>query len=186
MLRYVLTSTIFLLGIAIGIAIRHYHNIPLVDAINIIDVATLIVTIFLAVYIPGVFDRHMQVKQDKKVLIERRLSELQDMYRKVNQQVQDGAESVRDIFTTNNTLDVAWNRLHIIGTLLEYLELNESFEEELAEIRSLCSKHKKLLFDAHLSESDIIYPESVRNEEEKLYNAIDKATSILIFKINDI
>lgn len=186
LLRYVLTFTIFGLGIAIGIAIRHYHNIPLDDAINIVDVATLMVTIFLAVYIPGVFDRHMQVKQDKKELIEHRLEDFQDFYRRINQLVQHGTESSKDIYIINNTLDVASNRFSIIITLMNYLGLDESFEEELLEIKNLVAEHRNMLVGVQASSPNFIYPEDIRDKEEKLYNKIDKATSILIFKVNDI
>lgn len=186
LLRNVLVGTIFLLGIAIGMAIRHYYYIPLDDAINIIDVATLIVTIFLAVYIPGVFDRHMQVKQDKKELIEHRLEDFQEFYHRINQLVHHGTESSKDISIIENTLDVASNRFAIIITLMNYLSLTESFEEEIKEIKGLLAQHRDLLLNMDVASKNFIYPEDIRDEEEKLYNKIDKATSILIFKINDI
>lgn len=187
-LKYVLTLAVFSLGIAIGMAIRHYYHIPLDDAINIVDVATLLVTIFLAVYIPGVFDRHMQVKQDKKVLIEHRLEDLQEFFHRINQMVQRETETSKDVYIINNTLDVALNRFNIIVTLMDYLMLNESFEDELLEIKGLIAEHRELLIDLEPGPqpNKFIYPEEIRDQEEKLYNKIDKATSILIFKINDV
>lgn len=186
LLKYLLYVSILALGVAAGIAIRHYYQIPMIEAINIVDVATLIVTIFLAVYIPGVFDRQLQVKQDKKELIEHRLEELQGFYRRVNQIAQNGAETDRDVYIVNNTLDVAANRLTIISTLMEYLNLDDTFKEEMEELKGLNREYELLLNGTEQPKDGFIYPETIRRKEEQLYNKLDKATSLLVFKISDI
>ena len=65
-IKYSMYLFILVLGIILGITIRHYYNIPIAETINIIDVATLVVTIFLAVYIPEVLDRKLQIKREHK------------------------------------------------------------------------------------------------------------------------
>ena len=72
-MRYFLYFFLLGVGIITGIAIRHYSNVPLEETINLVDVATLVVTIFLAVYIPEVLDRKLQVQRDKKTLINNRI-----------------------------------------------------------------------------------------------------------------
>lgn len=123
-LKYLLYATILLLGVAAGIAIRHYYNIPMIESINIIDLATLIVTIFLAIYIPGVFDQQMEVRQDKKELLEHRIEDLQELYRTVNLSVQQGQAGAKDRLLLHNSLDVAANRFNTVNTLLDYLGMS--------------------------------------------------------------
>ncbi|MCD7969004.1 MAG: hypothetical protein LUF87_01455 [Alistipes sp.] len=183
-LKYLLYGTIFLLGTAAGIAIRHYYNIPMIESINIIDVATLIVTIFLAVYIPGVFDRQMEVRQDKKELIEHRIGDLQEQLRQVDRQVQRGQLSEKERELLMNSLEVAANRFGTIITLFDYLGLDDTFTDDTSRIRDLLSSLCDLLNKARLRDGD--YSGEVRREEERLYNEIDKQTSLLVFRISDI
>ncbi len=65
-LRYIIYTAFLCLGIIIGIAVNHYYQLPLAEAINIVDLATLVTTIFLAVYIPEVLDRKLEIQRDKK------------------------------------------------------------------------------------------------------------------------
>lgn len=80
LLRVFVYVVVLIIGIVIGIAIRHYHNIPLSDEINLVDLATLVATVFLAVYVPEVLDRKLQNTRDKKELLENRINELQTLF----------------------------------------------------------------------------------------------------------
>ncbi|MCC8154530.1 MAG: hypothetical protein LIP01_10130 [Tannerellaceae bacterium] len=71
-LKYFLYASLVLIGVVIGIAIRHYYHMPIEETINIVDLATLVTTIFLAVYIPEVLDQRSEVKKDKKELMEKK------------------------------------------------------------------------------------------------------------------
>ncbi|MCD7930546.1 MAG: hypothetical protein LUH15_03850 [Tannerellaceae bacterium] len=64
--RYFLYASLVLIGIVIGVAVRHYYHMPIEETINIVDLATLVVTVFLAVYIPEVLNRKSEVQKDKK------------------------------------------------------------------------------------------------------------------------
>ncbi|MDR2084190.1 MAG: hypothetical protein LBP67_04270 [Bacteroidales bacterium] len=120
LLKYFLYFFLVCVGIIIGVAIRHYTNVPLEETINIVDVATLLVTVFLAVYIPEVLDRRLQVQRDKKVLIENRINEFQTLQRKINTLVQDDdAMNEKNYLTIKNELDVSLHKLEIISTLIK-------------------------------------------------------------------
>lgn len=175
-----LTLFLIALGVVIGIAIRHYYDIPLAQTINIIDVATLVTTIFLAVYIPEVLDRQLQVKRDKKELITRRIEELQALYRKINLLVQQGEHTEKNDLAIDNTLDLCSHRLETIITLLTALNVKTSFNKEIRRIRKLCQEHRDLLSDDSTKNA-----EELRQDEEALYNQIDKETCLLIFNISD-
>lgn len=168
------------LGVVIGIAIRHYHNVPLAETINIIDVATLVTTIFLAVYIPEVLDRRLQVKRDKKELIEERVEELQALYRKINMLVQQESASDKDKASIKNTLDVCQHKLETIVTLLSASGMKASFSKEIRKIERIGKEHKELLWN-----NKEAYTTEVKEKEETLYNAFDKETCLLVFKISD-
>lgn len=179
LLRFLLGFFLVSLGIVIGIAIRHYHNIPIAETINIIDVATLVTTIFLAVYIPEVLDRRLQVKRDKKELIEEHIDEVQALYRKVNLLVQQEDISEKDRRSIKNTLDICQHKFETIVTLLAASGMKTSFNSDVKKISKIIREHKDLLW--HENE----YTIDIKEKEESLYNLIDKETSLLIFKISD-
>lgn len=185
-LKYLLYVFLLILGTVIGIALRHYYSIPLSESLNIVDVAMLVTTIFMAVYIPGVLDRQMKIRSDKKDLIVERVDELQAFYRKINMLVQQEAGSSKDKLTIINTLDVVGHRLDTIVMLLSYFEVKNSYSKEIKEIKSLCSEYHDLLYTKEIENKDtLIYSKEVREKEELLYNKIDRATGVLVFKISD-
>lgn len=174
-------------GIITGIIIHHYYKLPVSQEINIIDLATLVTTIFLAVYIPEVLDRKLQIKRDKKELIENRIVELQALYRKINMVVQD-EESLgpKQILVIRNTLDIIRHRLNLIFSLLKYSNLSVSFEKDIDMLKNLSKEHKELLWTKEIEEGAYTYGEDIRQKEESIYNRIDEATSLLVFKLSEV
>jgi len=186
LMKYFLAAALFILGLVVGIAVRHYYNIPLAESINIVDTATLVTTIFLAVYIPAVIDRQMQVKHDKRDLVIDRLDELQSLYRRVNMSIQQGTVSRRDYLSVGNSLDVGIHRLETIAKLIEFLELKESVDGDVRRILALCRDYRELLGALTPEGDQFTYADDVRDKEEDLYNKIDRSTALLMFRINDI
>ncbi|MCD8177132.1 MAG: hypothetical protein LUE98_06830 [Tannerellaceae bacterium] len=184
--RYFLYASLVLIGIVIGVAVRHYYHMPIEETINIVDLATLVVTVFLAVYIPEVLNRKSEVQKDKKDLIEKRIEELQSLYRRVNLLIQ-GEEPInpKDFLVVQNILDVAQHKLETLITLLTYAEMHTSFADEINTLRSLSKQHQELLWVQQEPKEDFTYPDDIQQREEKLYNKIDKATCLLIFKISE-
>jgi hypothetical protein len=185
-LKYFLYVFLICLGILVGIAIHHYHNLPIAEAINIVDLATLVTTIFLAVYIPGVLDRKLQIRRDKKDLIEKRIVELQALYRKINLIIQNEEPlKVKDLLVIKNTLDVVQHRQSLIISLLRYANFSASFEKDIKKITALAKGHKELLLSGNMEEDTFLYSDDIQQKEELLYNQIDEATSLLIFKLSE-
>ncbi len=173
------------IGIVAGIAIRHYRNMPLSETINIIDIATLVTTVFLAVYIPEVLDRKLQMTRDKKELLEKRLLEYQTLMRRVNMLVQGDAKMTEDDFLTlQNSLEVAAGKLDSIGRLLQYARLGDTFPKEMDKIKRMDAEHRTLL-GLPDSRPVVAYPAEIRKKEGGLYNRIDEETTMLIFRISD-
>jgi len=185
-LRYILYFFLLVLGVVIGIAIRHYYSIPLSETLNIVDVATLVTTIFIAMYIPAVLDRQMKIRSDKKDLIVERINELQSFCRKINMLVQQEANTSKDRLTIINTLDIIGHRLETIIILLSYFEVKDSYSKEIKELKSLCSEYYDLLYTKEIENNDVlVYSKEVREKEELLYNKIDRASGLLVFRISD-
>jgi hypothetical protein len=185
-MRYFLYVFLLSVGIIVGIAIRHYTNVPLEETINLVDVATLVVTVFLAVYIPEVLDRKLQVQRDKKVLIENRIGEFQTLQRKINSAVQDDDRmNEKSYLTIKNELDVSLHKLDTISTLIRFANPQASFEKEIAEIENQCKAHRDLLLIETKDKAGFVYPDEVQQKEEELFNEIDKTTSLLLFKVSD-
>ncbi len=174
------------IGMIAGIAMRHYTDMPLGDTINIIDLATLVTTVFLAVYIPEVLDRKLQITRDKKELLEQHVLEYQTLLRRVNMLVQDDSKMTRnDFLTMQNSMDVAEGKLESLGRLLLYAKLGDTFPKEIGEIKKLDAAHRNLLKNKD-GEPVASYSAEVRKQEGDLYNRIDEKTTLLIFKISDI
>ena len=186
LMKYALYCFLVCIGILIGIIIRHYTNIPLAETIDIIDVAALLITVFLAIYIPEVLDHKLQIQRDKKALIENRITEFQALQRRINLLVQeDNAMSEKNYRTLKNVLDVSGNKIETIFTLIRYASFGTLFEKEMAGIRALCKEHRELLFINHETEDGCFYSDEIQQKEEELFNEIDKASSLLLFKISD-
>lgn len=185
-LKYFLYISLIIIGLIVGIAIRHYYNIPIAETINMVDLGTLVVTIFLAVYIPEVLDRKLEIKRDKKDLIEKRIEELQALYRRVNLVVQ-GEQILRpkDFRVIRNTLDITQHKLETIITLLTYSNMHTSFTQDIKNIRKLCMEHQQLLWSEDMEDEGFAYTDGIQEREELLYNKIDETTCLLIFKISE-
>lgn len=185
-LKCFLYISLITIGIIIGIAIRHYYNIPIAETINMVDVGTLVVTIFLAVYIPEVLDRKLQIKRDKKDLIEKRIEELQVLYRRINLVVQsEEVLKAKDFLVIKNLSDISQHKLETIITLLNYSNMHTSFTKDIQKIKKLCKEHQVLLLSDNMEEEGFTYPDDISVKEELLYNKIDEITCLLIFKISE-
>ena len=198
-LKIFLYTTLICIGVIIGLVVSQYLKLPSTETINIIDLATLVTTIFLAVYIPEVLDRKLQITRDKKELLEKRIVEIQALYRKTNLLVQsDDSISRSNFLAIENNLDIVKGKLDILTRLLSFSKLGASFDYDLKKIRALDKEHREILLVDNDSENSLIdndkplsdreafhYEESVRTSEEELYNKLDEATSLLIFKISD-
>lgn len=176
---------LIILGAIAGIVLGHYNNLPLVEEIDIIDVAALMATIFLAVYVPTVLNRQLQILRDRKNLLEDRISDYQSLLRRVNMLVQ-GDFILSETYgpTMKNLLDVAGHRLDTLASLIRNSGFEKSLIKDVRKIKEIDEEHKKLLW----SEKEINpekYTEQIRQQEEILYNKLDELTCLLIFKINN-
>lgn len=184
-LRYFLYFFLIVIGVIIGITVQRLHNMPMAETVNLIDLATLVVTIFLAVYIPEVLDRKLQIQRDKKDLIEKRIDEFQVLVKKVNLLVQDDFSMTdKDYLRVVNALDVSMHKLGVIATLLKSSDMG-SFDADIAKIRKLCKEHRELLTSGKTPGEGAVYTTQELSNEEEIFNKIDEAASILMFKISD-
>ena len=176
------------LGIIVGVAFGHYGNLPLAEEINLIDIAGLMVTIFLAVYIPMVLNQQLQTTRDRKKLLEDRILDYQNLIRRVNILIQDKqTRPFDDYLTIKNLLDVSEQRLNTLVLLIKNSGFDSSLNQDIAKIKKINEEHKNLLWDKieAVSDSDLL-EQSIREREELLYNKLDETSSLLIFKISSV
>ena len=185
LLRYFFSFALLLIGIAIGIAIRHYYQLPLADSVNIIDVATLLITVFLAVYVPNILDRHLEIMCDEGDVIEKRVTELQTLLRRINTIVQSGTADYEECLTLNNLLDICDHRLETITTLLSFYDQKKSYKQEVGK-KGFCKTHRNLIFMEEVPQDGRKFAPDERNKEEELYNEIDRWSCLLLFRINSL
>jgi hypothetical protein len=173
------------IGGVVGVAVAIYSDIPLVQEVNILDLATLVVTVFLAVYVPAVLDRRLQTQRDRKTLLEQRVDDYQSFMRRINILVQDGTAAPADAFTTiANLSDVATHRLETLASLVRNSRFKDALSRDVDAIRRLDTQHSALLREGvHNSAGGFV--SEVITAEQTLYNTIDEKTSLLIFKISD-
>lgn len=187
LLTYIKAFALVAVGVVIGIGARHYYHIPLADTVNIVDFAALITSIFLALFIPEVLDRRLQIRKDKKELIMEHIDVLQGLYRNVNLTIQrEETLKQREYIAVRNTLDMAEHKLDTIRTLIKFSNIKISLEEDLRTITELCKEHKDLLWYDNMIDDGFSYPEGTKDKEESLYEKIDEATSILKLKLSEI
>jgi len=94
-----------LAGAAIGIGINHYYpTFPVEDKINLVDLATLLVTVFLAVYIPIFLEKHMHNKRYEKDVIIRKIEGLQSTIKEVNKTVTECVQKNTVSITNSHTI----------------------------------------------------------------------------------
>lgn len=186
MLKLLLYISILVIGIVLGVTIRHLHKITISEEVNLIDMATLVVTVFLAVYIPAVLDRRLQSSQEKQELLIGRVSDYQALLRRINMLVQSIDKlTVNEYLTVDNLLDVCQNKMRILSSLMASSRLEVDFSAAIEEIVSLDNEHKKLLWSDKVKEDGFTYSDQIKKQEEELYNKLDEATSKLIFGISD-
>lgn len=185
-LKIFLYISLVIIGIIVGVTIRHLHNITVSEEVNLIDMATLVVTVFLAVYIPAVLDRKLQNSKRKQELLADHVNDYQGLLRRINMLVQGvDKHSVNDYLTIRNLLDIAQHKLKTFITLMRYANLKGDFEKQLNELKEMDRQHKELLWSDKMDEPGFSYSEEIESREEELYNRMDEAISILIFAISD-
>lgn len=185
-MRYFFSASLLLIGVVVGIAIRHYYNLPLSETINIVDVAMLITTVFLAVYVPSVLDKQAQIMRDKADLIEQRIIEFQTLQRKLNEMVQIGEANHEECLAMNNLLDVSDHRLETILTLIAYYDKDILLRPNVKNLKELCKNHRELLFLEHIAPEGKKFAKPDRDAEEELYNKIDRLSSLILFDVNNV
>lgn len=168
------------LGVVIGIAIRHYANIPLAETINIIDVATLVTTIFLAVYIPEVLNRRLEVKKDKQDMIIKRIEELQVLYRRSNMIIQSEYISVNETSIVMNLVDICQHKIDTVVSLLNAAGMAQDFTDDIKQIEEIVDEYTN-----HIRNNPGNFDLAIKMREEALYVELDQKTSMLILKIYD-
>jgi hypothetical protein len=183
-LKILLGFFLFSLGVTIGIAIRHYNDIPVAETFNIVDVATLITTIFIAVYVPSILDKHLQIRQEKKDIINQRIDDLQLLYKEMNKAIQQQSYSSGNIELLTGNLNILSNRMATIVLLIGYLDAKNNFRDEISEMESLSKKYEKLLLNGEKDSNGVFLPQ-VRQQEETLFNNMDRVTSLLLFRLSD-
>ncbi|MFD1260713.1 hypothetical protein [Entomomonas asaccharolytica] len=186
-IKYFIYLLLIAIIISIGIIIPQYFNLAEVETINIIDIATLVTTIFLAVYIPEVVEKRQKITHEKKSLIVERIDQLLDIYRKINMLIQQSQTNQINDLEITHFLDICQHRLDTIDILLRHADLKVSFKDDIQRLIKLCEEHQQLLYkEPSNTDKGYIYSATIRKQEELLYNKIDTACCLLIFKLSDI
>lgn len=192
LLKIFLYLSLVVLGAIAGMSIGQYNKLSLSEEVNLMNVVTLLITIFLAVYIPAVLDRQLQTRRDRKDILENRITDYQSLLSRINILIQDENSRPFDTqLTVKNLLDITGHRLDTLISLIKNSGINNSLNKDIAEIKKMDNQHKELLkkiFENNSNSSETkqlpIYDNAIQKQEEILYNKFDEATSLLVFKIS--
>lgn len=187
-MRYIIGGILVIVGVVIGMGLQHYCPLfSFEDQIDIVGLATLVVTIFLAVYIPIFLERNIHNKRSEKDVIIRKIEALQESIRIVNCTVSEcvqkqsvstaNASRLISLFTTIS------NELDTIITLSDYCEKNK-FKDDFEEIKSCRFQYRKMVTGGDFQKKGFKYSILDKTEEEKIYHRFDKALCVLIFNVN--
>lgn len=188
MMKFWISSIFVLLGILIGVGLNHYYpNIPIEDNINLVDLATLLVTIFLAIYIPIFLEKHMYNKRYEKEVIIRKIESLQNTVKEVNKTVTECVQknvvsTTNSHFIINHFTNIS-NELDTLITLIDFCQ-KDKFKDEIAKIKSLRHQYKTTVTGGNFQRKNYKYQALTKKEEEIIYHKFDKELCLLIFKVN--
>ena len=188
MMRYIIGVILVIVGVVIGMGLQHYYPLfSFEDKIDVVGLATLIVTIFLAVYIPIFLERNMHNKRSEKDVIIRKIEALQGTIRTVNHAVaecvQKQAVSSANTYQLVSLFTTISNELDTIITLSEHCGKNK-FKDDFEEIKSCRFQYRKMVTGGDFQKKGFKYSILDKKEEEKIYHRFDKALCVLIFKVN--
>jgi hypothetical protein len=188
MIRYIIGVILVIVGVVIGMGIHHYYPIfQFEEKIDIVGLATLVVTIFLAVYIPIFLERNMHNKRSEKDVIIRKIEVLQTTIRNVNNTVgecvQKQAVSTANSYHLISLFTSISNELDTIITLSEHCG-KDKFKENFEEIKSCRFQYKNIVTGGDFQKKGFKYTILDKKEEEKIYHKFDKLLCVLIFKVN--
>ncbi|MDD3772551.1 MAG: hypothetical protein PHC38_07840 [Weeksellaceae bacterium] len=189
MIKYIIGVVLVIVGVVIGMGLQHYYPLfSFEDKIDIVGMATLVVTIFLAVYIPVFLERNMHNKRSEKDVIIRKIEALQVTIRTVNYTVAECVQK-QTVSSANKALIVNLfttisNELDTIIKLSDLSKKNK-FNKDFEEIKYIRYQYRKIVtggdFDA---KRGFKFTMLDKKEEEKIYHQFDKALCVLIFKVN--
>lgn len=189
-MKFVIGIILVLSGVAIGVGINHYYpTFPIEDKINLVDLTTLLITIFLAIYIPVFFEKHMHNKRYEKDVIIRKIEGLQSTMKDVNkfvtECVQKNAVSAANCHSIINCFTTISNELDTLITLMDHCH-KDKFKDEIVRIKSLRHQYKTTVTGGNFQRKNFKYPALTKKEEEVTYHKMDKELCMLIFKVNGI
>lgn len=189
MSRYILGLILVVVGTAIGFAVAHYYpsSFPFEDKINAIDLITLCVTVFLAVYIPIFLEKQMHSHRFENEVVVRKIEELQATLRDVNRTVteclQKNTVSSGNSHAIVNSFTSISNELDTLITLIELCH-QRKLDTDLNSIKNLRHEYKRTVTGGNFGRKVFKYTALTKKEEEVIYHKLDKELCILIFKIN--
>ena len=149
MIRYIIGGILVVAGVVIGMGLQHYYpQFSFEDKIDIVGLATLVVTIFLAVYIPIFLERNMHNKRSEKDVIIRKIEALQGTIRTVNHTVAECVQK-QTVSSTNKALIVNMfttisNELDTIIKLSDLCK-KDKFNKDFEEIKSIRYQYRKMV-----------------------------------------
>ncbi len=187
-MRYIIGGILVIVGVVIGMGLQHYYPLfSFEDKIDIVGLATLVVTIFLAVYVPIFLERNIHNKRSEKDVIIRKIEALQETIKIVNCTVSECVQK-QSVSTVNNYKLISLfttisNELDTIITLSDYCEKNK-FKDDFEEIKSCRFQYRKIVTGGDFQKKGFKYSILDKKEEEKIYHRFDKALCVLIFKLN--
>lgn len=187
-MKYVIGFILVIAGIVIGMGLQYYHPLfSFEDKIDIVGLATLVVTIFLAVYIPVFLEKSMHNKRGEKDVIIRKIEALQATIRTVNQTVGECVQK-QVVSPANSCLIISLfttisNELETIITLTDHC-CKDKFKDEFEKIKAYRFQYRKIVTGGDFQKKGFKYDILDKKEEEKVYHSFDKSLCLLIFKVN--
>lgn len=189
-MQNIIRGILLISGVIIGMGFQHYYPFfDFEDKIDVVGLMTLIVTIFLAVYIPIFLEKNMHNKRSEKDVIIRKIEGLQRTIQSVNNTVDEcmqkkSISSANSYYILRLFMTIS-NELDTIIELTDLCRINK-FKENFDEIKSHRYQYRKIVTGGDFQKSDFKYTILDKKEEEKIYHQFDKALCVLIFKVNGI
>lgn len=188
MMKYSLSIFLILVGVSVGMGIQKYYPLfKFEEKIDPIGLVTLVVTVFLAVYVPIFLERNLHNKRSEKDVIIRKIESLQKSIDNVNQIVSECIQkqtvSMPNSYLIINNFTTISNELDTVITLINYCSENK-FTKEFEEMKNFRFQYRKIVTGGNFQKKGFKFTILDKTEEEKIYHKFDKLLSLLILKVN--
>lgn len=181
---------VFAIGCCLGAGVIHFwgSNFDLGDEINIVDLSSVLTTLFLAFYIPTVLEKNRDSKKFVKEIIIKRVDALQQNFDSISSSVSSCDTSIPVVQDTKSDILGKFTRisndLKVLEQIFDEIKAKQIIKDYIGKINTLRRRYKNHVTGGRFDLNSFVYTGTAKIQESVLATEVTKELSFLILKIN--